>query len=692
MPFDINQLPRPAPKPRLSSGTQKKEGPGSRAHFKRHTLADIASARNKLESEIARANDPALRGNSYIRRYTPQQAEKLRKENEYQNFLKRMIFKFNSTGKKDNLGDSINTTDIENANKYKTIWNRLTPAEKEQVIAASGHADYTLPKKLAPYLPKPLPKSAVQKPELNYGHDNPAATKENYMHYDDVLNVGGPRKVIKSAFIDKLKKQKESLEKKITTPDRYRRPPLPTEKEADEMRRNLDRDVFKQHKLFKFTRGIPAGESLENPKTQSYLRKEFETVWNAMSPQEKDEYIARETAGMSPQYIRKKYGIPSLMDELPQPKKPVATGPKRVDEGSRAFEKEKLLSDIKTRDEAVKRQIQEQKLSQEAAAPLIQENEYKKFLDRQLFKFDDRSFSKIQQAHPFNYDVEIDAETNRRFPGGMGGLLSGPNWQAVHQQLFNDIPAFVRNNQPGHEVYVNSLKDPRARDDSAGASQYASIWEQLTPAEKNQVMASLNYQPKGFEYYMPPAQPEPLAPVAAPPAIPQAEGAPLSAGPQPEAPPVVMHAAPPAVEQKVPQEQAAIPPLFQPPVSREAQAEESRRLRAERKHLKEWRQMWENLSPVERQQVSLNNQAQGVINDQRMNQYITMARQYGVPMQFEPNAYGAMMPPAMLAGLMGGQEPAPRVINARPRPRIHDRIMANFDPNLFNPEFIAEDM
>ena len=155
MPFDITKLPKIPEKARLPAGTPKKEDVGSRAYNKRHMLADITRDRRLLESNLALGDLPENRSNPYIKRYSKKEAEELRKENEYDNFLKRMIFKIHSVGGGKAFGegprekiDERNTANVADAGAYHRIWKSLTDAEKDQVIAASGHPEYNNPSNL----------------------------------------------------------------------------------------------------------------------------------------------------------------------------------------------------------------------------------------------------------------------------------------------------------------------------------------------------------------------------------------------------------------------------------------------------------------------------------------------------------------------------------------------------------------
>jgi hypothetical protein len=672
MPFDISTLPKPPPKVRLAPGAVKKEAKATRRDLKRNMLAEIASKRHGLEYQISMSENPKLKDNPYIRRFTKEEAEKLLQENAYDNFLKRQLFNFASwphryPGKSEqstrelvDTYDPRHPIDFANADKYRDIWGRLTPAEKNQVIAASGKPDYKFAKKMGQYLPSVLPKTAVKNPDTDYSF---------------YRTVGG-RKAGKLNMLNLLKKNARTLEERIATPNKYSYPKTPgnlmPEKEADEERKKLEREIFKDRTLFKLGRGHD-----ERYGAPGYNVNVFNQIWGSMPESEKDAYIAQSKVGMSPAIAAKKYGIPSIISQLPEPKKPEFAGVKKTTEGSRHFEKQKMLSSIQNRDEALRKQIRDRKLSAEKASPLIKQNEYENFLQRKLFKFSDPSYETALKTNPFDYQKSYEQEYLRRFPGIPVQYMRGtpfPGLDASSRSEVQRVEAGVKAATDAEKLaYEKNLKDLRSRQDTEGYRQYEKIWSQLTPTEKNQVMQASNYTPKGIDYYMPPIAPPVAAPIA---------------------------------EQKVVMEQApqnpavatpAAPNLFPAPIPREVQLEESRRMKMERDAEKAGRaqlEHWRSISPAEKQQILYNQQVMGHLGQQQQTEYQRQQRaiqrresEMGIPFQ-----QGMGISPIMMNELMNYMESQPtRYIPLRPRRSINEKIMSNFDPNMFSPEFIPEE-
>lgn len=691
MPFDINTFPKPPPKIRLAPGVVKKENPATRRALKRDMLLEIASNHGSLQRQISASEDPEYKDNRYIKRFTKEEAERLLQENAYDNFLKRQLFNFASwpypvagmsTQKQREYvrknSDERHSLDLANADKYREAWKKLTPAEKDQVIAASGRPDYKFPKKLGQYLPSVLPKTAVKNPENNYSFHG---------------NIGDS-KAKKTSILSMLKHKKETLERRIETPSSYEYPETPgnlmPEKKANEERRKLEREIFKDRYMFKIGRGHDKRYG-ENPREKVQV---FSKVWDAMPASEKDAYIEQSKVGMSPAIAAKKYGIPSIMSQLPEPKKPAFTGAKKTTEGSRHFEKQKMLSDIQKRDDALKNQIRDRKLSAEKAEPLIKNNEYENFLRKKLFKFSDPSYETALKAspsiaNPFDYQKSYEQEYLKRFPGTSVQHIRGgfPGLDAISRNIVQQneasIKAATEAQKLAHEKKVEAqklahekkLKDPRARQDTEGFRQYENIWGQLTPNEKNQVMQAANYTPKGIDYYMPP-----IAPPVAPPIVEQK---------------VAME---PPAQNPIPAARPPVPQnLFPTPVAREVQMEESRRMKMERDAMKAGRaqlERWKSVSPAEKQQILYNQRVIGHLGQQQQTEYQRQQQaiqqrevEMGVPFQ-----QGMGISPIMMNELMSYMESQPtRHIPIRPRRSINEKIMGNFDPNLFSPEFIPEE-
>ena len=391
---------------------------------------------------------------------------------------------------------------------------------------------------------------------------------------------------------------------------------------------------------------------------------------------------------MSPELIRKKYGVPSLIDELPaKPAKKVSVDQKKTGEGSRAFEKEKLLSEIKSGDEKLRQEIGKGTIKKENAANAIREHEYENFLKRQKFKFYDTSHQSALAKNPFIPKTKFNREEERekikkqhldyvkQYPQFLTTTRNGRVGRITPEEYIDTIAETIATDLGSAEArYNKSLepfiaehnakipKDPLARTDLAGANAYADIWNKLTPGEKNQVMQAEAYTPRGMEYYMPPE------PVQAPP-----------------------------LEQKVLQEQviapAVQPNLFQAPIPEKEYAESQRRLKEERKYrreAKEQLELWNSLTPQQKQEAKLVTQ---------LGEYNQLARQ--APMlemqamfQNQGVPYGIVnqMPPAMMQELMQAQNQPIRQIPVRARKSVYDRIMSSFDPNLFSPEFMQEEM
>lgn len=700
----IHDLPIPKPKAARSPDTPKKEELHSRRQNKIHMLAGIRGDRELLKHKLS---------NEYnwmtAKPYTPEESENLLKENEYNNFLKRMLFKLHSVGGGElkNMNpylnnDERNTSDIDSAGKYNAIWNSLTPAEKDQVIAASGRPDYKYPANLSKYLPRPAHKSQVEYPDRKLG--NPV--------------IGRSRKVLKPEMINTLSHKKNMVEKEIATPAegpktyhknyKYWNNPghLPTEKEADELRKNIDREIFEKRKKFKLERGHD-----RRYKDPLHPSNTFSFVWENMSPEEQDAYIAQETAGMSPAYIRKKYGVPSLIDQLPKkPAKKFSAGPKKTGEGSRTFEKEKLLKEIELGDEEFKKKISKGIIPKENAINAIRKHEYDNFLKRQQFKFHDKSYETalsnnpfVGPKPPFNEEEErakieneiidfyeknpamqemaLGYKTKRMRPSELFKIENAPQEISYRlNRLRDEYDAPIKPLREAH--YAKIHKDPRAREDKESAEVYARIWAQLTPAEKNQIIQEEAYKPKSSEYYMPSTAEVPLESKISKEEI---------ISPKKNEPKLVE-----TVNNITPQEPFTIHGkggLFEAPIPAEEYAESRRRLKEERRYrreAKEQAELWNSLTPQQKNEAKLATQISEF--NQLANQAPFMEVQSIMQNQGISPAMLGQIPPAMMQEFMQFQNQPPRQAGSRPRRSVYDRIMSSFDPNLFSPEFIQEEM
>ena len=96
---------------------------------------------------------------------------------------------------------------------------------------------------------------------------------------------------------------------------------------------------------------------------------------------------------------------------------------------------------------------------------------------------------------------------------------------------------------------------------------------------------------------------------------------------------------------------------------------------------------WNSMHPLERQQISINKQAENLMHRAEVNQYNQEHQIFSNQQMQQDN-----IPPALLHELMNSaQNQQTRYIPTKPRKSINARVMSSFDPRMFSPEFIPEE-
>jgi len=93
---------------------------------------------------------------------------------------------------------------------------------------------------------------------------------------------------------------------------------------------------------------------------------------------------------------------------------------------------------------------------------------------------------------------------------------------------------------------------------------------------------------------------------------------------------------------------------------------------------------WQALPPAERQQISVNQQVNDLINRAQLNQQ----QELFSPQQLQQENVSPMILQEIMNNSRNQQT---RYVPTRPRRSVSDRVMSSFDPRMFSPEFIPEE-